>query len=161
MASKKPLVITNGQIGQLQSPDVLSADLNEVDILVLANANAGVLVICTPVYISSDDHVDKAQADSASTIQVIGLTAVSPSIGIGGSGAVQKNGTLVATDAQWKAVEDNGASLVPGTVYYLDAVTVGKITSTPSTTAGQFVCRLGQAISTTEFEINIQEPLGL
>jgi hypothetical protein len=160
MSSKKPLCLYSGVIKQLQAGDSLDATLGQVDIISLTNVNANPVVIGQPVYVPSADNVDLAKADASATVQVLGLMAVA-STANNTAGNVQKNGTLTATDNQWKAVTANGASLSAGTVYYLDSATAGKITATAPTADGKFVCRLGIAISTLEFEISIQEPVAL
>ena len=154
MALKKPLVITDGQIQQLQAGDSLDALCDEVDAITRLNANAGALVIGTPVYPSAAGSVDKAKADAVGTTAVLGLV-MDVSIGIGASGGIQTDGVLVATTGQWDAVAGTTGGLVAGTRYYLDPDNVGKLTSTAPTTAGDFVCPLGVALSTLEFEITI------
>lgn len=160
MALKKPLVITNGQIQQLQSGDTLDASVAEVDVVAMTNANAAALVIGTPVHVSAAGSVDKAQANASGTVEVLGL--VQPTeIAISGSGNVQTDGILAATTAQWDAVTGGTGGLTPNTVYFLSAATAGMLTPTAPTTAGQFVLRIGKAISTTELEISISQPIKL
>jgi len=154
---KKPLVITNGLIEQLQAGDSLSS----TDALQLTNDNAGAVVIGSPVYVSGVDSFDKAKADASGTKDVIGLVADAPSIGIAGTGNVLTDGRLVATTVQWDAVTGETGGLTPGGVYFLDAATAGKMTQTAPTTDGQYVSRLGTGLSTTDFEISIQTPIKL
>lgn len=157
MAVKKPLVITNGTIEQLQAGD----SLYNPDMLQLTNDNVAAVVIGAPVYITAAGHFDKAQADAVGTKDVIGLVADAPSIGIAGTGNVLTDGRLSATTGQWDAITGGSGGLTPGAVYWLDAATAGKMTSTAPTADGEFVCRLGSAISETEFEISIQTPIKL
>jgi hypothetical protein len=157
---KKPLVITNGQIQQLQSGDTLDASCAEVDVISLTNGNASAIVIGTPVYSSGAGEVDKAQADAVATVEVLGL-AQPVSTAASASGNIQTDGVLSATTAQWDAVAGTTGGLAAGTVYYLDPDTAGKITPTAPTTAGDFVVRIGKAISTTELEISISQPIKL
>ena len=49
--------------------------------------------------------------------------------------------------------------LTAGATYYLSAATAGAMTVTPPSTVGQYVVRLGKALSTTEFEIRIERPV--
>ncbi len=155
MALKKPLVITAGQVQQLQAGDVLDVALTgEVDIVSLLNANAGAIVIGTPVYASAAGSVDKAQADAVGTVEVIGL--VQPvSIGIAASGNIQTDGVLVATTGQWDAVTGDTGGLTAGSVYYLDPDTAGLLTTTAPSTVGDFAVRIGKGLSTTDMEISI------
>jgi hypothetical protein len=104
--------------------------------------------------------VNLAKADASGTVQVVGLVRAT-SITNAQSGSVQMSAVLVATAAQWDAVAGTTGGLVAGTVYYLDPTTAGKMTATTPTTAGQFVVRLGIALSTTDFDISIQPPMKL
>jgi hypothetical protein len=46
-------------------------------------------------------------------------------------------------------------------LYYLSAAAAGKITATAPTTIGQFVARVGRAVSTTKMEIMIMPKVKL
>lgn len=151
MALKKPLVLTNGQIEQLQSADTLAT----AEAIQLLNGNAGAIVIGTPVYSSANGTVDKAQANAVGTVNVIGMVSDS-SIAAAGTGGIQLDGVVVATTGQWDVIAGTTGGLTKDVLYYLDATVAGKITSTAPLTAGQFVKTLGSAISTTELKLNIQ-----
>ncbi|MFZ5832702.1 MAG: hypothetical protein ACOY3P_21655 [Planctomycetota bacterium] len=160
MAAKKPLVITNGQIEQLQAGDTLDAAVSEVDVVSKINGNAGSLVICTPVYVKANGEVDKGQANASGTVQITGLVK-DVSVAPAATGVVQTDGVLTATTLQWDAVTGGSGGLVPGTVYYLDAFNPGRLTSTAPTTAGQFVVRVGLALSPSDMDISIYSPIRL
>lgn len=151
MAFKKPLVLTNGQIEQLQSTDTLVT----VDLPQFTNANASPIVIGTAVYISASDTVNKARANAVGTVGVIGLVA-DASIASGSAGGVQVGGILAATTGEWDAVTGGSGGLTPGAIYYLSAATAGMITSTAPSSAGEYVVQIGTATSTTEMMINIE-----
>ena len=151
MAIRKPVVLNNGQFEQLQAGD----SIQNVEQVQLTNNNAGVLVIGTPVYAVANDAVDKAMANAVGTINVIGLIA-DVSVAASTAGSVQHDGILVATTTQWDAVTGLTGGLVKDNIYYIDAATAGKLTSTAPTTAGQFVKEIGTAISTTEMQIGIR-----
>jgi len=51
------------------------------------------------------------------------------------------------------------SGLTAGSVYYLSQTTAGAMTTTAPSTVGQYVVRLGIAISTTEFLIRIERPI--
>jgi len=155
MAIKKSLVITNGQIEQLQAGDRL--DLGNT--FTKNNANAGTITIGQPVYITSTD-VDLAQANAQSTIRVAGLV-YDTSVLTATPATVLVDGILTATTTQWDAVTGQSGGLTPGANYFLDPSTPGKLTLTAPTTVGQFVVRVGYAISSTEFEIEIGQPIKL
>lgn len=158
MALKKPLVITAGQIEQLQAGDTL--DVNIAKLISRANNTGGALVIGAPIYLTSATDIAKAQANAQSTIRIAGLV-YDLTIADTASGLVIVDGVLEATTGQWDAVTGETRGLTPGANYFLDAVTAGMLTQTAPTTAGQFVVRVGYALSTTEFEIEIQQPIKL
>jgi hypothetical protein len=160
MALKKPLVITNGMIEQLQAGDTLDAVVSEVDVISKTNGSGGAIVIGTPVTVKANSDVDKAQANALGTIQVVGLVR-DVSIAAAASGLVQTGGVLAATTGQWDAVAGTTGGLTPGSVYYLDAATAGKITATAPTTGGQFVVKIGTALSATELMIELEAPIKL
>ena len=160
MASRKPLVINNGQIQQIQSGDVLDAVVSEVDLVSLTNNNAGSIVIGMPVYSADANDVDKAQANAVGTVEVIGLVQ-DTSIATAASGFIQTDGVLTATTTEWDAVAGTTGGLTAGAIYFLSAATAGNLTETAPTTAGQFVLRVGKALSTTEMEISISQPVKL
>lgn len=156
MALKKPLVLTGGQIEQLQSGDSISNPI----LLSQTNDEAGAIVIGNAVYSDANDGVKKAQANAVGTANVIGL-AVDPTIATGQPVAIQMDGILAATTTQWDAVAGTTGGLTRDVIYYLDPTTAGKLTSTAPSTAGQFVVSIGIAISTTELKIEIQPRIKL
>ena len=158
MTARKPLVLVNGQLQQLQAGDTLNASVNEVDVVALTNASGGSSVIGTPVYISTAGSFALAKADASGTIEVIGLVKDS-SIANSASGSIQTDGVLTATTTQWDAVTGQTGGLTAGAVYYLSAATAGKITSTAPGSTGQYVERVGRALSTTDLDISILQPI--
>jgi hypothetical protein len=150
--------MVNGQIQQLQSGDTLDAMSSEVDVVSKQNDNAGSIVIGQVVYPKSNGNVDLAQANASGTVEVLGLVK-DASIASSASGAIQTDGVLAATTVQWDAVTGGSGGLTAGAVYWLDPSTAGNITDTAPTSVGQYVCRLGKAISTTELEISIEPPI--
>lgn len=155
MATKKPIVLgANGQLEQLQAGD--SLDLGNTPSK--TNANAGAIIIGQPVYAASGTTVDLAQANAQGTIRVVGLVK-DTNIANGASGVILIDGLLVATTGQWDAVTGQVGGLTPNADYFLDAANPGMLTTTPPTTG--FVLRVGYALSTTEFEIEIGQPIKL
>jgi len=160
MALKKPLVLDAGQIQQLQAGDTLDAPVSAIDVIEMTNGNASPIVIGSPVYVDTNDSVDLAQADASGTVQLIGLVRA-VSIAAAASGEIQTDGVLVATTGQWDAVTGETGGLVAGTVYYLSKDTAGELVLAAPTAAGEFVVRVGLALSTTELEITIEPPIKL
>jgi hypothetical protein len=160
MASRKPLVVVSGQVQQLQAGDTLDASVAGGDQINLTNDEATAVVIGSPVYADANDGFKKARANAGSTTTpVVGLVAKSPSIAAAASGPVTTDGLVTATTTEWDAVTGQTGGLTVGTTYYLDPATAGKMTITAPTTVGQYVMKLGKAISTTEFQVNIGDPI--
>jgi hypothetical protein len=159
MTLRKPLVINSGNIEQLQAGDTLDAPVTEGDVIAMTNGNAGTLPIGTPVYVSAASTVDEAQADAVATSQVLGLLKAGVATGV--SGIVQTDGVITATTGEWDTVTGGSGGLVANTVYYLDPDTAGMLTTTAPTDTGDYVVRIGKAISTTELEISIMPPIKL
>ena len=157
MPVKKPLVLTNGEIEQLQSGDQVA----QATIFNQNNANVNTVVICTPVYATTTaDEMDLAQADAVATKDVLGFVAET-SVAAAASGAVQSDGVLSATTAQWDAVTGDSGGLTAGSKYYLDESTAGMLTTTPPSGSGEFVAMVGMGLSTTEMEISIRSTIKL
>lgn len=152
MAVQKPLVIIDGQIQQIPSGDTLSSASSEVDVVSMTNANAGSIVIGTPVYVSAAGSVNKANAAASGTTKVLGLVK-DASISAAASGFIQTDGILSATTGQWDAVAGTTGGLTAGTIYYL-STTAGLLSSTAPSGSGQYVMKVGMALSTTELEID-------
>lgn len=154
MTKKKPLVLTNGQIEQLQSGD----QIDHRNTVSRDNDNAGAITIGQPVYATSGTNMDLAKADAQGTIRVLGLVE-DISIAAAATGDVVVDGILTATTGQWDTVTGDVGGLTPGSDYFLDAATAGKLTKTAPGTG--FVKRVGHALSATEFELEDQQPIKL
>lgn len=155
MATRKPLVINAGQIQQLQVGDTLDASVIEQEVTQLTNGEATSIVIGAPVYIFSANTVKKAKADAGGTSNPIGLVK-DASIAASAEGAILTSGILTATTGEWDAVAGTTGGLTPNAVYYLDPANGGKITATAPSVAGQYVVKVGVAISTTELKLDIE-----
>lgn len=150
MAAQKPLVILNGQIQQLPTGDTLAAASAEVDVVVLTAA-ATVVKGC-PVYISAAGSFNKANAAATGTAKVIGFAAAG--ISSAASGSIQTDGILACATGEWDAVAGTTGGLAAGVEYYL-AASAGLISATAPSGSGNYVVKVGTAISTTELEISI------
>ena len=96
----------------------------------------------------SDGHVGLAQADgTADEALVIGFA----------DAATNSGGTAKVLIA---GIETMPFSLNPGEVYFL-STTAGAITTTPPSVAGQYVTRVGEGATTTEFSIQLEPPIQL
>ena len=153
MSLKKAIVITNGELEQLQAGDYLET----TDTVQMTNGNANSITVGQPVYVSDNDTVDLAQANAAATKSVFGLV-VDATIAANALGGVQTDGVM--SSANWTAVT-GGVNLTAGAEYYLDATNPGKLTVTPPSAGGDFVAPVGEGVSLTEFEINIERTVKL
>lgn len=150
MAIKKPLVLMSGELAQIQSGDNINTPVTQL----VTNGEASPIVIGQPVYVFSANTVKLARANNANQKKILGLVA-DTSIAAAASGYVQTNGLLTATTAEWDAVTGQVGGLTPQTTYYLDAANAGKLVTTPPSGSGEYVAPVGQAVSSTDFEIKI------
>lgn len=152
MAARKPLVIISGQVQEIPIGDTLNAPVAEVDIVSLT-AGATVVALC-PVYISAANTFNKAAANAAGTAKVLGFAQ--DAINSAAAGYIQTDGILSGTTGEWDAVAGTTGGLTAGTEYFLSA-TAGFITDTAPSSAGNYVAKVGIALSTTELEISFGE----
>jgi hypothetical protein len=155
MVARKPLVLNAGQMEQLQAGDTLDANLVQLVNRTFTSAAA----IGQPVYTDGAGSVDLAQANAQGTIRVSGLATAATAAAASGDVAV--DGVLSASTGEWDAIAGTTGGLTPGANYFLDAATAGQLTETAPTTPGEFVVRVGHALSATELEIEIQQPIKL
>lgn len=147
---KKPLVLTDGEIEQLQSGDSLSPAPNSLS---LTNGESVIIPRCAPVFILSADTL--GLGDSASLPDIIGLTA--DDILVGGSGVVQTDGVLSAASEEWDVATGQTGGLTPGATYYLNSP--HGLTAVPVATG--FLVRVGIAVNSTGLDIKISRPIRL
>jgi len=156
MALRKPIVLVDGHLEQLQSGDTLDAAVVYNNTVTLTNSNATVaLKKGQPVYASGSDSCDLAKADAAGTSKPIGFVA-DDSIAASATGNIQTDGVISATD--WTDAT-GAATLTAGAVYYLDESAAGKMTTTAPTSG--YVTELGVALSEHDFAIDIKMPIKL
>lgn len=160
MVTRKPLVMGDDGVPQnLQPGDQLQAATAMADTRTQQNDEAtAALVLGAPVYISGAGKVRRANGAAKATAKVLGLVYDS-SIAAQASGAIVTDGMLVGTMAQWDAVAGTNGGLTPGATYFLDPASAGRITATPPNTAGQVNVILGMALSSTDLEVNIGDPI--
>jgi streptogramin lyase len=109
------------------------------------------------VYAKANGKIAAAIASSIVKTRVIGLAM--EAIVDDANGDVLLNGCLEATAPQWEAITGEVAGLTIGAIYYLDDITQGKLTKTPPAEIGGYSIRIGQALTSTIFEIEIQPPV--
>ena len=108
------------------------------------------MVAGQPVYVSGSNHVDKAQADNITTSEAVGLVLTGATAGNAGEWIAE--GSIVKLD--WTAVTGS-VSLTSGSTYYLSETTAGLLSESAPTTRGNYVVRVGKALSTTKMDIEI------
>ena len=113
------------------------------------------LYIGTPVQSTGIGTVARADANSASTSDIVGLT-LDLEIGLGQSGRIQTSGIIQATAGQWDAITEQVGGLTEGAAYYLNVAPSGRLTTVPPSTTGQYVVTVGIALSSTLMFINTQ-----
>lgn len=157
MTSRKPLVMIDGISGQLPVGDTLEATLTP-DAIELINTTGEDQPLGTPVVLKEPNEFALAQGTNRSKAEAIGLLQFPVSIGL--TALIRPSGILAAPAENWQLVTEAEANLIPGAVYYL-AMVAGKITNTPPTGESGYLVRLGRALSTTQFQINVEPPIGL
>ena len=157
MASRKPLVLNAGQVQQLQSGDTLAAPLAGAQEVSLTNDDVGSHVPGQVVYLDTNDGVKKAQANAGATANAFALATIAVTNGV--AGVYATDGILSLTTGQWDTAFGTSGGLTANTIYYLSAATAGLGTATAPSTVGQYVVRLGIAVSTTELDIGIRDPI--
>lgn len=106
------------------------------------------------------DSADTAKYAIATTLPyVVGLST--ETIATGDGGAIQTDGKLTLSTVEWDTVTGDLDGLVAGTTYYLSDVDTGKLLSSPPTTEGNYVVRIGLAVNATDLQLNISRPIKL
>jgi hypothetical protein len=154
MAVKKPLVITNGQIERLQAGDTI--DLGNT--VSKDNMSGSTIPKCTPVYVSSNNMIP-AQADAQSTVAVAGL--VDADTTNNSAGNVVTDGVFEADAADWDAVTGQTGGLTVGADYWLSAAAAGMLTATAPDADGDFVKKVGHALTATQMDVEIGQTVKL
>ncbi len=145
MAVRKALVLVAGEIQQIQSGDTLGGS-SETGQLTLTNSDAAAAAVGEIFYIFGASSVKKAKGDAVATAEAVAMaTAV---IASAATGVFAFNGVVTGL-----------TGLTPGSTYYLSAATAGAMTTTAPTTTGQYVVRLGKAVSATEFMLQPSRPI--
>lgn len=153
-AARRPLVVIDGQIAQLPAGDTIDAPASEVDVLPLNNGGAVSAPFGSPVYLSAAGQFQLARANAQATHDVLGLVR-DPSIAAGASGSIQTDGLITGSTAQWDAVTGQTGGLTAGSYYFLSINTAGKLTTIAPTSQGEYIQRVGKAITSTSLEISI------
>lgn len=106
------------------------------------------------VLVKESTHLARAQADAPARSAVAGLAIVDGRAGFAVTYA--SAGLLLLPD--WTAITGQPL-LTPGATYFLDPEMAGGMTTIPPSQPGQVVVALGEALSTTTFNIHIASPI--
>jgi hypothetical protein len=117
-----------------------------LDVLAGETVHAG-----APAYIVSNNTVNLASATGLVTSRVVGL--ITQVASVNEATIVQTDGSVILSD--WTAVI-GAATLTPGSVYFL-STTSGQMSTTPPTGDGDVVVTMGTAVTTTKFDIEVNE----
>jgi len=156
MASRKPIVLVNGQMQQLQSGDTLEVPKSETSLVEMTNGESvDALTVGHAVYVSGAGEVKIADNSASGTKAVLGLAE--ETISASSSGSIVTNGVKALTTAEWDAVTGETGGLTAGSRYYLSIA--GGLTSIPPTATGDYVVAVGVAMSTTEMKIEPEQSI--
>lgn len=155
MAVKIPLVLGNpGLIEQLQSGDTIAGQDSSI---FNQTANSTFANPGTPVYSITADSVEAADANSSlPTAQVVALLVTGGSSG--NPVPCQASGLLALTTGEWDAVTGGSGGLTQQAEYFL-STTAGQLTTSPTSTPGEYVVPVGIALSPTKLLIRIGRPI--
>lgn len=151
MAIKAPLVLTDGELQQLQAGD------NLADVHFLSRVFTTTSIKGNVVYADAAGACDLAQANAAGTSKPIGLSPAA--VVATNPGNVQTDGVLTLTTGEWDAVTGETGGLTANAKYYLDDATAGMLLqddNLSSLAVGDYVVVIGKGLSTTELLIDIE-----
>lgn len=100
----------------------------------------------------------RAQEATDATIAFASVIGVIASVGDADLVTVQTSGLLTLTEDQWDAVADSSGGLAMGSPYYVSAFDNALITPSRPTVPGQFMTRIGLALSSTAMFIQPMLP---
>jgi hypothetical protein len=154
MAIRKPVVMVDGQLQQLQAVDTLEGATSNIE-FGATNSNAAAITVGQPVYVNGAGSVDLALGNAIGTAKVAGLV-IDASIAASAAGKIRHSGTISSTD--WTAVT-GAATLTPGARYFLSKDNAGQLTTTAPNAVGEVVTAVGVALSTEDLLVEIDRPV--
>ena len=104
------------------------------------------------VYTDSSGTFMLAMANASGTSTPIGIAIAS--IATGATGNIATDGSVTLTVAQWNTITGGSTGLTPGAAYFLSPTTAGNLITTAPSTVGQYVVKVGIALSTTTLNVN-------
>jgi hypothetical protein len=149
MAIRKPLVLVNGQLQQLQAGDVVQS----FDILPQTVNEPGGLSFGQFVYNDGNDTIRKARANASGTKDVLGMV-MNGTVPQGGTANVLLSGPAVGTTGQWDAQFGTTGGLAPRARYFLSDTVAGQADINAPTADGSYVIEVGVGASPTELVLS-------
>lgn len=132
------------------------SDPSSLGVSSLSNTTGSTILKFAAVYSSAAGEITKAQANSTSTSEVIGITAAAINTATSGDVYTIAGTVVTGTTGEWDAVAGTSGGLTFNTRYYLSTATPGLIQSTVPSTAGHTIYLVGTAISTTKIRLALQ-----
>ncbi len=123
----------------------------------MTNVDSGSVIKATPVYTFSNSTFKKAQANTQTTIRLVGLTVAT--ITQDAEGSIQTDGVFTASTGEWDTVTGDSGGLTPDATYYLSETITGKLKVTVPTSG--YVVPVGFAVSTTQLKLNLNTTVQL
>lgn len=156
MAQRKPLVLDASlKIQQLQAGDTLATNPDNASATFTSTVVAG-----EAVYGDAPGSVDQGLASAAASSKVIGLAPAG--VTAAATGDYTYDGIVTLTTGEWDVVTGETGGLTVDLNYYLDDGTAGHMLQEDNVATlltGDSRVLIGTAISTTEIQLNIQEPI--
>jgi len=121
------------------------------------------LSVGMPFYIDSSGLAQPAKGDSlvhATAVGIVTTAQVIPDRDTG-RGVIDYAilGVITQTPATWNGLTGGSSGLTPGATYYVDASTAGHLTTMAPSGGGQFVTKVGVAISSTALLVQFGTPV--
>lgn len=147
---------TTGQLRDLAAGETFTGG---ADSGIAAYTTAAAVLKGNVLYASAPGTVNKAQANSQTTTKPVGIAQAAA--GSGTSVSVQTNGIVTFTTAEWDAITGQSGGLVFNTDYYLSVAAAGlliPLSSVAAIAAGNFIVKVGRAISTVDLSFEPGQP---
>jgi len=135
-------VTIEGGISGTQEPDYNSAEADE-------EIKAG-----QTLYLKNNGHVALAKADNIATADVIGIALDN----VQATFACRFIDDAKITVSDWTNII-GASNLTIGSVYYLDPDNYGRLTKVAPNTVGDYVVKVGIALTTNTLQIEIERPI--
>lgn len=123
------------------------------------NADSVNLIFGQPVYLGNAGIL-RADASNFSSSIVLGIVGNNV-INIGQTGTIIYSGIVINPHIFWDQLimGGSGVGLIPNSYYFLDPNNIGMITTNVPNTPGNYLVKIGLALSATELQLSISDPI--